>query len=44
MFWFTIINFGLLIFLNIEPDYKLIWFIALWLLTVIKINKDIKNI
>lgn len=44
MIWFFVINFGLLIFLDIEPAYKLLWFVALWLLAVIKVNKDLKDV
>lgn len=44
MLWFGVINFGLLIFLDIDPLYKLLWFIALWLITVFKVNKDMKDV
>ena len=44
MLWFGVINFGLLIFLDIDPLYKLLWFIALWLITVFKVNKDMNDV
>ena len=44
MIWFFVINFGLLVFLDIEPAYKLLWFVALWLITVFKVNKDLKDV
>ena len=44
MIWFFAINFGLLVFLDIEPAYKLLWFVALWLSTVIKVSKDMKDV
>ena len=43
MIWFFAINFGLLVFLDIEPAYKLLWFVALWLSTVIKVSKDMNG-
>jgi len=43
MIWITVINFALILFLDIDPLYKLIWFFSLWIIDMFLVSKIYKN-